>query len=200
MSYAIMDIEGIGPLMGAKLKKVGIRTASKLLEAAKTAKGRKALAAKLDVDERTVLRWANLVDRMRIKGVGEDYAKLLEAVGVDTVRELKYRNITKLASAMREANKKKRLVRLLPSESRVARWVEQAKTLPAMVSHGQELALGVVGVTARGRFEDSRREDVPPATGARIFRRYEVSLNQAPARSKQHDSRSSVEETRIFGR
>ncbi|HYS48491.1 MAG TPA: DUF4332 domain-containing protein [Xanthobacteraceae bacterium] len=135
MSYAIMDIEGIGPLMGAKLKKVGIRTASKLLEAAKTAKGRKALAAKLDVDERTVLRWANLVDRMRIKGVGEDYAKLLQAVGVDTVKELKYRNVAKLASAMRDANKKSKLVRLLPSERRVQRWVEQARQLPLKISY-----------------------------------------------------------------
>jgi len=135
MSYAIMDIEGIGPLMGAKLKKVGIRTASKLLEAAKTAKGRKALAAKLDVDERTVLRWANLVDRMRIKGVGEDYAQLLQAVGVDTVKELKYRNVAKLASAMRDANKKSKLVRLLPSERRVQRWVEQARQLPLKISY-----------------------------------------------------------------
>ena len=111
MAYAIMDINGIGPLMAEKLRKVGIRTTEKLLEAAKSAKGRKALAAKIGVDEKSILRWANLVDRMRIKGVGEDYAKLLQAVGVDTVKELKYRNVGKLASAMREANKKSRLVR-----------------------------------------------------------------------------------------
>jgi len=135
MSYSIMDIEGIGPLAAGKLKRVGIRTTEKLLEAARTAKGRKALAAKIDVDERTILRWANLVDRMRIKGVGEDYANLLQAVGVDTVKELKYRNVGKLASAMREANKKTKLVRLLPSEQRVRRWVELAKQLPLKISY-----------------------------------------------------------------
>ena len=135
MSYSIMDIEGIGPLAAGKLKRAGIRTTEKLLDAARTAKGRKALAAKIDVDERTILRWANLVDRMRIKGVGEDYANLLQAVGVDTVKELKYRNVGKLASAMREANKKTKLVRLLPSEQRVRRWVELAKQLPLKISY-----------------------------------------------------------------
>jgi predicted flap endonuclease-1-like 5' DNA nuclease len=130
-----MDINGIGPLMAEKLKKVGIRTTEKLLEAAKSAKGRKALAEKIGVDEKTILRWANLVDRMRIKGIGEDYAKLLQAVGVDTVKELKYRNVAKLASAMREANKKNKLVRLLPSERRVQRWVDQAKQLPLKITY-----------------------------------------------------------------
>jgi len=134
-SYSITDINGIGPLAADKLKKVGIRTAAKLLEAAKSAKGRKALAAKIGVDEKTILRWANLVDRMRIKGVGEDYAKLLQAVGVDTVKELKHRNVAKLASAMREANKKTKLVRLLPSEGRVQRWVDHAKQLPLKITY-----------------------------------------------------------------
>lgn len=135
MSYAVMDIKGIGPLMADKLKKVGIRTAAKLLETAASAKGRKELAAKIDVDEKTILRWANLVDRMRIKGIGEDYARLLQEVGVDTVKELKYRNVAKLASAMRDANKKSKLVRLLPSERRVQRWIDQAKQLPLKITY-----------------------------------------------------------------
>jgi predicted flap endonuclease-1-like 5' DNA nuclease len=135
MSYAVMDIKGIGPLMADKLKKVGIRTTVKLLETAASAKGRKELAAKIGVDEKTILRWANLVDRMRIKGIGEDYARLLQEVGVDTVKELKYRNVAKLASAMREANKKNKLVRLLPSERRVQRWVDQAKLLPLKITY-----------------------------------------------------------------
>ena len=135
MSYAVMDIKGIGPLMADKLKNVGIRTTEKLLETAASAKGRKELAAKIGVDEKTILRWANLVDRMRIKGIGEDYARLLQEVGVDTVKELKYRNVAKLASAMREANKKNKLVRLLPSERRVQRWVDQARKLELKITY-----------------------------------------------------------------
>jgi predicted flap endonuclease-1-like 5' DNA nuclease len=135
MSYAIMDIKGIGPLMAERLKKVGIRTTAKLLETAKGAKGRKELAGKIGVDEKTILRWANLADRMRIKGVGEDYAELLHVVGVDTVKELKHRNVAKLASAMREANQKNKLVRLLPSERRVRRWIDEAKQLPLKITY-----------------------------------------------------------------
>jgi predicted flap endonuclease-1-like 5' DNA nuclease len=135
LSYPIMDIEGIGPLMAAKLKTLGIRTTDKLLEAAKSAKARKVLAAKLGVDEKIVLRWANLADRMRIKGVGEPYAVLLQAVGVDTVRELKHRNVGKLAKAMAEANRKKKVVQLLPSEKRIGRWIEQAKLLPLKITY-----------------------------------------------------------------
>ena len=135
MSYSIMDIEGIGPVMAKKLKAAGIRTTGKLLDAAKDVKGRKALAAKIGVDERTVLKWANLADRMRIKGVGEDYAELLQAAGVDTVRELRYRNVRNLAKAMADANRMRKLVRLLPSETQVRSWIEQAKQLPSKITY-----------------------------------------------------------------
>lgn len=135
MSHSLMDIEGIGPIMASKLKALGIRTTLKLLESANTPKARKDLAAKLDVDERTVLGWVTLADRMRIKGVGEPYAELLKLAGVGTVRELKYRNVGNLAQEIRKANEKRRLVQLLPSERRIARWIEQAKTLPPKISY-----------------------------------------------------------------
>src|SRR5689334_10020868 len=122
MSYSIEDLKTIGPGVAASFKSAGIRSTGKLLQAAKDAKGRKALAAKTGLDEKCILRSANMADRMRIKGVGEDYALLLEAAGVDTVRELKYRNPRNLAKAMTEANSKRKLgVRLLPSEATIER-------------------------------------------------------------------------------
>src|SRR5256714_9185085 len=121
--------------MSGKLKTVGIRTTEKLLDAAKTAKDRKILAEKLDVSEQTVLRWANLTDRMRIKGVREPYAELLKDAGVDTVRELKYRNPGRLAEAMAAANMKCKRVRLLPSEKRIEHWIEAARKLPLKITY-----------------------------------------------------------------
>jgi len=135
MTYSLLDIDGIGHDIAAKLKTVGIRTSDRFLEAAKDVKGRKVLALQIGVDERTILKWANLVDRMRIKGVGEEYSELLEAAGVDTVKELKYRNVGNLAKALAEANRKKRLVRVLPSEKRVKRWIESAKELPLKITY-----------------------------------------------------------------
>lgn len=135
MSYPLTAIAGIGPAMTARLKALGIRTTDKLLEASQTAKDRKTLAQKLDIDDPTVLRWANLADRMRIKGVREPYAELLKDAGVDTVKELKYRNPGRLAQAMAEANARRKRVRLLPSEKRVGRWIEAAKRLDQKIRY-----------------------------------------------------------------
>jgi len=135
MSYPISDIDGIEPEVAGKLKSVGIRTTAKLLEAAKNPKGRKTLAEKTGFDEKKILCWANLADKMRIKGIGEEYAELLHAAGVDTVKDLKYRNPCNLAKAMAAANAKRKLVRLLPSEKAVLRWIEHAKKLPLKITY-----------------------------------------------------------------
>ena len=135
MTYAIADIGAIEPEAAATLKKAGIRTTTKLLESAKDAKGRRKLAEKTGLAEKNILCWANLSDRMRIKGVGEDYATLLQAAGVDTVKELKYRNPGKLAKAMAEANAKRKLVRVLPSDGAVVRWIEHANKLQMKITY-----------------------------------------------------------------
>jgi len=135
MSYPISGIEGIASDVRTKLKSVGIRTTDKLLERAKGLKERQELARKIDIDPKILLSIANLADRMRIKGVGEDYAELLKAAGVDTVKELRYRNPAKLARAMAEANAERNLVRVLPSELMVGRWIEHAKKLPLKISY-----------------------------------------------------------------
>jgi predicted RecB family nuclease len=135
VAYLLTAIEGVGPEMSIKLKALDIRTTDDLLEAGRTFKARKELAARLGTTEQTVLRWVNLTDRMRLKGVREPYAELLREAGVDTVKELKYRNPGKLAGAMAAANRKRKLVRLLPKEKRVAGWIAQAKTLPSKVTY-----------------------------------------------------------------
>ena len=135
MSYPLTDIEGIDGEVAATLKLVGIRSSGGLLEAARTVKGRKNLAIKTGFDEKRLLCWANGADRMRIKGIRKEYGELLQAVGVDTVKELKYRNPNNLAKAMADANKKRKLVRQLPSEKVVARWIEFAQKLPLMISY-----------------------------------------------------------------
>ncbi len=135
MSYPIIAIDGIDGEASAILKKAGIRSTERLLEAARAQKGRKALAEKTGLSEKQLLCWANVADRMRIHGVSKEYAELLQAAGVDTVKELKYRNPCNLAKAMADANKKRRLVRLLPSEKVVTRWIEDAKKLPLKISY-----------------------------------------------------------------
>lgn len=135
MSYSIAELEACEPGIAARLKSIGIRTTAKLLEAAKDPKGRKVLAERTGLSPQCLLRAANIADKMRIKGIGGEYAELLEAAGVDTVRALKYRNPANLAKKMAEANKQRKLVRSLPSEKSIERWIEDAKKLPIKISY-----------------------------------------------------------------
>lgn len=135
MAYKIEEIEGIGPTYGAKLKDAGIDTTDKLLDACADPAGRKATAEKTGLDASRLLKWANMADLMRISGVGEEYSELLEAAGVDTVKELRNRNAANLAAKMAEVNEAKKLTRQVPSESQVTKWVEQAKELPPKLSY-----------------------------------------------------------------
>ncbi|MGA7489204.1 MAG: DUF4332 domain-containing protein [Xanthobacteraceae bacterium] len=135
MSYPITVIEDIGAADAEMLKSVGIRTTEKLLEAAKSPKGRRLLAIETKLDEKRLLRWANIADKLRIRGMGREYAGLLFEVGVVTVKELQYRNPARLAKSMAEANKRRKLVRFLPSEKLVRRWVEHARKLPQKITY-----------------------------------------------------------------
>jgi len=135
MGYSIIEIEGIGPTYAEKLNAAGIKTTDAYLERAKDPKGRKALAEETGIDDKRILKWANMADLMRIKGVGEEYSELLEAAGVDTVKELKHRKPENLAAKMAEVNEEKKLVRQVPSETQVVKWVDQAKELPPMMTY-----------------------------------------------------------------
>ena len=134
ISYPLKSLGVIASEIAA-LKDAGIKTAGALLEAAKTPKGRKELAKATGLDPKRILELANKADRLRVKGLGKEYAELLRAAGVDTVRELKYRNPAKLAEAMAAANKKRKVVRLVPTDKAVGRWIEAAKKLPLKITY-----------------------------------------------------------------
>jgi predicted RecB family nuclease len=135
MTYPLSMIEDLDEEQATALRALGIRTTEKLLEAAKSPKGRKLLASQINIDEKTLLRWANIADKLRIKGMGKEYAGLLREVGVDTVKELKYRNPRKLAQSMAETNRRRKLVRFLPSVSLVTRWIEHARKLTQKITY-----------------------------------------------------------------
>jgi len=135
MPYPITDIRGIGADAALILRSEGIRTTIGLLRAAKTPRQRLKIAEKVGLDDKRVLDWVTAADRMRIKGIGWDYAELLRVAGVKTVNELKFRNPQKLVEQMGEANTKRKLVRLLPSVTMVTRWIESAKKLPTAIRY-----------------------------------------------------------------
>jgi predicted flap endonuclease-1-like 5' DNA nuclease len=131
----LIDIEGIGPKFAATLATAGLKTTEGLLKSAGSAKGRKALAATTKIDEGKILEWVNRADLFRVKGVGSEYSDLLEASGVDTVKELATRKPENLHAKMLEVNTAKKLVRRPPTAAAVASWVTHAKTLAPAVTY-----------------------------------------------------------------
>lgn len=128
-------IEGIGPVYAAKLNTIGIINLLDLLEKGAFPKGREEIAAAAGISQSLVLKWVNHVDLFRIKGVGSEYADLLEMAGVDTVVELAQRNPDNLFAKLGLVNEEKKLVRRLPVLNQVQEWVEQAKTLPRKINY-----------------------------------------------------------------
>ena len=135
MDYKIIDVEGIGDVYAAKLKEVGINTVEELLEAAKKPAGRAALAEKTGISPKLVLTWANHADLMRINGVGPQFSELLEAAGVDTVKEFRNRNAANLQVKLEEVNAEKNLTNRVPSLKEVEKMIAQAKELPPMMEY-----------------------------------------------------------------
>jgi predicted flap endonuclease-1-like 5' DNA nuclease len=129
----IEDVEGIGTVMGETLRAAGIKNTDTLLIKCRTSKDRKSLAKRTGLKEAQILKFANMADLFRIKGVGKQFAELLEAAGVDTIPELAQRDPENLTKAMADLNEKKSLVRRVPFESEVARWIHQAKFLPRVI-------------------------------------------------------------------
>lgn len=128
-------IEGIGAKYAEKLRAAGVRSTDSLLKTAGAKKGRQALAEKSGISEDLILEWTNHADLFRIKGVGSEYADLLEEAGVDSVPELAKRSPANLYKKMQETNAARKLCRQMPTEKQVEGWVEQAKTLPRAVTH-----------------------------------------------------------------
>lgn len=131
----IEEVEGIGPAIGEKLRAAGVIMTDDLLSQGKTTKQRAELAGKSGLSEKQILKFANMVDLFRIKGVGAEFAELLEAAGVDTVPELAQRKAENLTTKMEEVNAVKKLCRRTPSLKEVTDWVSQAKELPRMLEY-----------------------------------------------------------------
>jgi predicted flap endonuclease-1-like 5' DNA nuclease len=131
----IKDIEGIGDVYADKLRQAGVKTVEALLEKGATPKGRQELAAAAGFSEQTILEWVNRADMFRVPGIGSQYSDLLEAAGVDTVRELAKRKAENLFETMKKVNEEKNKVNRLPSVSQIQNWIDAAKSLPKGITY-----------------------------------------------------------------
>ena len=135
MSYKIDEIEGIGTTYAAKLKDAGIDTTDDFLQLCCDAKGRDTIANSSGISGKLILSWANMADLMRVNGVGRQYAELLHAAGVDTIKELRTRNAENLAAAMKQVNDEKNLANACPGAPAVQAWIDKARDMDPVITH-----------------------------------------------------------------
>lgn len=135
MAYKIIDVEGIGPVYAAKLQEAGIQTTEDYLEKCATPAGRKALAAETGISPKLILTWANHSDLFRINGIAGQFAELLEAAGVDTVKEFRHRVPANLHPKLVAVNDEKHLCKRVPSLSELEKMIAQAKEMEVVLTY-----------------------------------------------------------------
>ena len=135
MNYKIIDIEGIGDAYAPKLIAEGINNVEQLLDRCAAPAGRKDLAEKTGISEKLILKWTNHADLFRINGIGPQFAELLEAAGVDTVKELRHRVAANLAAKVAEVNEQKHLCGRVPAEVEIQKMIDQAKELEPRMTY-----------------------------------------------------------------
>jgi predicted flap endonuclease-1-like 5' DNA nuclease len=129
----IDQVAGISHKDATKLRKAGVRTSKGLIDAAAGRRDRADLAVVTGIDQRDIQIWVNHSDLLRVRGVGAEYAELLVAAGVDTLRDLRRRNPTALLAKIIGLNGDIRVVQRLPTESMVEGWIDAARELPPSV-------------------------------------------------------------------
>ena len=131
----ISNVEGIGRVYATRLANIGVSTFEALLKRGASKKGRKNIADKCGIPEDDILRCVKKADLARIKGIGSQYADLLEVVGVDSVPKLAQRKAGNLHNKMMEVNAEENVVSQLPAEPKVKDWVKQAQELDKVVTY-----------------------------------------------------------------
>jgi hypothetical protein len=134
MTTRIHAIKDINAAHAAKLQAAGITTPDALLEQCATPEGRKAVAAKTDIGESQLLKWVNIADLMRLKGVEPEMSQLLDAAGVGTVTELKDRAPDKLHADLTKVNATKKVASRTPPLQDVQAWISSAQAAQPRVT------------------------------------------------------------------
>jgi predicted flap endonuclease-1-like 5' DNA nuclease len=124
MRFRIVDLRGIGPQDTKALKKAGVMYAEQLKQT-----DINKLSVDSGISKEKLSKWKNYVIFMGIRTIGPHYAILLHRpdVGINSIQELAKCSSNELLTKIIESNKRKRLVKVLPTIKKVENWIEIAK-------------------------------------------------------------------------
>ena len=131
---SINSINGMSHQEATSLRRARVRTTSTFLQIAASRSGRALLSKETGISSPKLLHWAKRAELMKVKNLGRDYSDLLEAVGIESVSDLRRRNSNSLHEVIAKVNNKSQIVDRLPSEKRVGGWIEEAKGINSIVT------------------------------------------------------------------
>ncbi len=125
---ALQEIKTVGPSEAEKLSQAGVTTVEALVAQGKTRSGRHRIATASGLPEHDILKWVDRAHLMELKGVGKQYADLLEIAGVDSPLELSHRVPANLHQRLLDINTAQKVVQRAPHMNEVESWIQEAKT------------------------------------------------------------------------
>lgn len=123
----LAKLENISDENALKLQGENIQTTDELLQSTLNPQARKALAAKLNVTEQLVTRWAHDMDLLRIVGLGSPHLKLLALARVHSLTELKASNPDVLKALLDDLSAEQGEIEI-PDISMVNAWINDARS------------------------------------------------------------------------
>lgn len=131
MRVTISKLNGIQPEIETKLRAHNIKDSKELLQAYHRFGSANRLAEHVGADASHITLLLNRADLARIRGIGEAYTGLLEAAGIQTIKELARRCPEELRAQFERINGERKLVGRVPAQATVNGWVNKARRLPA---------------------------------------------------------------------
>jgi predicted flap endonuclease-1-like 5' DNA nuclease len=129
----IAELRALTAAEAERLRAAGVESDVDLLDRACDRSGRTQLASQTGIAEDRLLAGINEIDLVNLPGVGREYARLLEAAGVDSCAELSRRDPRHLSELMSDLAAARATVRHVPPPGEVAQWIDQARDLAARI-------------------------------------------------------------------
>lgn len=119
-------LQGITKAQIKKLNKAGVHGLGTLLVRASTREGRTELAKQTRIASSRLLNWVHRADLMRVRGIDDDYARVLARAGVTSVVDLSTRNPSELTEAVQVAASIE-AVKRVPRIASLRKWIEESR-------------------------------------------------------------------------
>ena len=122
---SIKDVEAIGKKYANLLIKEGFNQIEDLLNLTKSQMTK--IAKKTGIPVKMIDTFQEYADLMRIDGVGDEIAHVLNQIGIDSIKEFAHRNAKNTLNSMKEFTNE--LAGRMPTLNDVKDWIEQATSL-----------------------------------------------------------------------